>query len=861
MGNCTSKKSEKLLKSTTAKKPILKIMDKDQDNNNTKGLTKKVAPFTKGEVTSFGFRRKPNSSLPVPVTLTSNGNVIRDSDDKKIQNGILKNKEIIDDSHSGSSVESLCHHAPLRPTPKMIRKKDSVKQTRNSTTGNNINNNNVNQNNENIIRTSYSTGNSRVTFSTVNTNVINQSNNANNNHGIPPANRFGFRQQKPSRLSDSSKAENAPERRQISNLGPYDTGTYRVVKKGENVRSKSEGPREAFFKQTLQPAGSVQSVLGQSKTNISNIPLPGKFTLQTSHLPRPQFPVRMPDAKTAKTVTNYYRRGGPQSDSNSSKEGSLNDDSGFETQSATNTSKHDDSSDSPGFNVRRRLQSAHGKKLEMKIVGNKFELLDKSEEKDPTVVTEVSLIKLPMAGVRASTAIINTGLVEQRTNQYLKRISQSNKKDYSTKIKDTNRLKPSVRVQDSSSDSSHLDEGFGAESEEEKLFKDRNGTEKSSGNYLMNDAYEDEEMLPGEAMAEDVSLSFSSDDETSAVAIRKKTPGTKVNIETDVTPNTIRLDALKLSKQLKSGAAFVLEAPKNVLKVDDSLEVGDDETFPSESILEQISSDTDSFGDKGENKDGKKNLEDDIEIEELEEDNKNLKNIDLEISDSELNVDEKDIPNNVRTPESPGTPTNASNSLSLSEGRDFLIDDEIADQPQLCLTETYPDCSCQEEAKTCNDKTLTSSGNNNEFLSCAEGATLYKNEATQAVSDSEDGELANIEANRGENVTPAKRERRLNSAGTLSPCDSLTSDDLMMDFESSVYDDTSERVHSGNGHVISDELSGSKTTEDTVKDIRSQSSQKSGVMSVYCETFDFYMIVALEVARNFKRTTAVSCRV
>lgn len=80
-------------------------------------------------------------------------------------------------------------------------------------------------------------------------------------------------------------------------------------------------------------------------------------------------------------------------------------------------------------------------------MGNKFELLDKSEETDPAVVTEVSLIKLPMAGVRASTAVINTGLVEQRTNQYLKRISQSNKKDYSIKIKDTNRLKPNVRVQ------------------------------------------------------------------------------------------------------------------------------------------------------------------------------------------------------------------------------------------------------------------------------------------------------------------------------------------------------------------------------------------------------------------------------
>ena len=41
-----------------------------------------------------------------------------------------------------------------------------------------------------------------------------------------------------------------------------------------------------------------------------------------------------------------------------------------------------------------------------------------------------------------------------------------------------------------------------------------------------------------------------------------------------------------------------------------------------------------------------------------------------------------------KSPHSPGTPTNASNSLSLSEGRDFLIDDEIADQPALIFEGT-----------------------------------------------------------------------------------------------------------------------------------------------------------------------------
>lgn len=75
----------------------------------------------------------------------------------------------------------------------------------------------------------------------------------------------------------------------------------------------------------------------------------------------------------------------------------------------------------------------------MKIVGNKFELLKKDEENDPNVVTEVSLIKLPSSGIRTSTAIINTGLVEQRASQYLKRI-QNNGKDTNKTVKETPRL-------------------------------------------------------------------------------------------------------------------------------------------------------------------------------------------------------------------------------------------------------------------------------------------------------------------------------------------------------------------------------------------------------------------------------------
>lgn len=53
-------------------------------------------------------------------------------------------------------------------------------------------------------------------------------------------------------------------------------------------------------------------------------------------------------------------------------------------------------------------------------------------------------------------------------------------------------------------------------------------------------------------------------------------------------------------------------------------------------------------------------------------------------------TDSKDI-NEKLSPPSPGTPTNASNSLSISDGKDdFLIDDEIADQPSLLFEDGLP---------------------------------------------------------------------------------------------------------------------------------------------------------------------------
>lgn len=90
----------------------------------------------------------------------------------------------------------------------------------------------------------------------------------------------------------------------------------------------------------------------------------------------------------------------------------------------------------------------------------------------------------------------------------------------------------------------------------------------------------------------------------------------------------------------------------------------DDETSPSDSLISSTASD-----DIG------------------------LKRTKKRINDSIKEIDEKDLNDvspifEVASPISHGTPTHATNSFSFSDGdcaRDFLIDDEIADQPVLCF--------------------------------------------------------------------------------------------------------------------------------------------------------------------------------
>lgn len=92
----------------------------------------------------------------------------------------------------------------------------------------------------------------------------------------------------------------------------------------------------------------------------------------------------------------------------------------------------------------------------------------------------------------------------------------------------------------------------------------------------------------------------------------------------------------------------------------------DDETSPSDSLVSSTASD-----EIGSTKKAKKKINDSIK---------------------EKDIDEISPIFEIASPISHGTPTHASNSFSLSDGdggRDFLIDDEIADQPALCFGDNH----------------------------------------------------------------------------------------------------------------------------------------------------------------------------
>lgn len=177
----------------------------------------------------------------------------------------------------------------------------------------------------------------------------------------------------------------------------------------------------------------------------------------------------------------------------------------------------------------------------------------------------------------------------------------------------------------------------------------------------------------------------------------------------------------------------------------------DDETSPTDSLVSSTESDEAML------KKAKKKLNEEIQ---------------------EKDIDEISPELEICSPLSPGTPTHASNSLSLSDGgRDFLIDDEIADQPALLFSDKADLMDSTQFLHSLTDTPTLMETNSNR--------SSHHHPKPRGYTASPLLELSLR--------TPISRRRatflnRAESLDTLSPCESIASDDLMMDFESSSMD-------------------------------------------------------------------------
>ncbi|XP_041450969.1 uncharacterized protein LOC111068625 isoform X4 [Drosophila obscura] len=174
----------------------------------------------------------------------------------------------------------------------------------------------------------------------------------------------------------------------------------------------------------------------------------------------------------------------------------------------------------------------------------------------------------------------------------------------------------------------------------------------------------------------------------------------------------------------------------------------DDETSPTDSL---VSSTEDSEEAGGKLKKHKLNEE------------RQQKDIDIDIDEISPLL-ELELDPGCGSPVSPGTPTHASHSLSLGSDCGNLIDDEIADQPALL---------CNSEAHEVATDTPTLMETHTGSLRSLKSQSKARTALQQAIELSLRTPMA---------VRQAVLDRA-ESLDTLSPCESICSDDLMMDFD------------------------------------------------------------------------------
>ena len=585
-----------------------------------KALAKRATPYTRGQATLFGFKRRSATGIPVPIANTSTP--------------ILDNAAVADNltADTAASQESLNSISPIpsgRSTPRLSRPKKDA--------------------DGNLIRT----------------------------------NRFGFRSPATSSITNKVADSNCNIMSVHQTPDHHNHENHNVL----NVeKPRPKGGGKIVVPVVSGMKGSAHSVTSSgdgnnSRQHRSMIPQlehhehgkASRFTLHTSLLPRPQYPIRLTNVdnenttKVAKTAANnstrkvsYQVSGGEES---SSKEGSLNGDSGISSHQSgaacygeTDTLQGFEQLDSsPTFGVRRNRNAHKPRTLEMVVNGQYFDVRDLKDEDssvtdDPNVITEISLISIPSSKPANSTYRINrsTGVVQERTLHYQRQISNDNKRQQ--------------HCSTGSSDEFREDEGLGGEEEEEKVFRDRSHSEKRETIKDLITPEDQDDWGHGEAMAEEYS---SSSEDGHAVRRSSSPESLNLNLAAAVEPAQQPRPVMLTIEDPLFAAIAAAASPTMI----------EDETSPVDSLFSSstATSTTSEVMEKDQDQDPDNLEKDDGGCKSPQEPDKGSSGDGSAQRSSNL------------TPDSPGTPTNASTSLSLSvsEGRDFLIDDEIADQPGL----------------------------------------------------------------------------------------------------------------------------------------------------------------------------------
>ncbi|KRT81970.1 hypothetical protein AMK59_5461, partial [Oryctes borbonicus] len=537
--------------------------------------------------------------------------------------------------------------------------------------------------------------------------------------------RFGFRQTNANRLNKIADINAVPSPAHIectnNNLSGMRVKSAFTEKVTSPVDSNKNSDQQAVFK------------------NVQNQINPTKFTLQTSSLPKPQYPVHVVESKTAKTLVNTNRKvtttlqqqQQQNQDETSSKDGSLTEDSGVGSHLSTNNHEGESTrcaetlNESPTYGTRIIRQKQ--RTLDVVVTGNTFDVRDFDDANEPVI---------PLPRLPSAFQTCNTGIVRERALEYERNIDRTRRK-----------------ISLTSSD--------GDAGEEEKTMRENYRTEKTTfvskptpiKSFLKSTRHGFHDSSPpssddqlwgnaGEAMADEFSCSFSSSDESKdkeQAPIIAQTNNTVADaFETLMNASLTN----SLPKNEIRSVLLTIEDPKfaAVAAASKSSILLDDETSPTDSLVCSYSESQEEYRKK------------------MNQSSSTSKDINEKVTLS---------------PSSPGTPTNASNSLSLSDGKDFLIDDEIADQPALVFDETLTGCN--------SDNTQQNSENN----TLVESTPKVKRKALPAFDQSP---LMN--RNRKTFLS------RTDSVETLSTCESIASDDLMMDYDvsqGSGVDDTFDR--------------------------------------------------------------------